>query len=522
MMFKRDDKTYSLDKKILDNILNDESNPLAGILDLISNGSRVLDVGAGNGILALLLKKVRKNVIIDGIEPNPYAAKLAKRYYRNFYSCYFQDAVNKVRKNKYDFIVLADVIEHLVDPLEFIQEVRKLMSKNTKILMSVPNVAFGAIRLDLLNGNFKYVDSGIIEKTHLRFFTIETLKELVDASGLYAEKYLFLQRNFLNEAVKRGGILRNLYAIKKIRKDRMSSVYQFLVVLNSRKIKVSICIPAFNQTRYLKKTLDSLLIQTYQNYEIIITDDSSNNNVQKLINRYNFKGRLKYFKNKTALGSPENWNRSVEHATGEYIKILHHDDWFTGKDSLKKFVDLLANNPRADFAFCASCNRDQNGKVLFTHTVNEKQIRALNKSGEILFLGNFIGAPSATIYKRGLNLKYDKNLKWFVDVDFYIKVLAKNGHFAYRPEPLINVTADAVHQVTKRCLNNKEVELFESIYLYSKIKNNGIRIKYFMNLIYLIKKYQIFSINDIPKKDKLVIPAEIKIIIKLNKLLKLL
>ena len=279
------------------------------------------------------------------------------------------------------------------------------------------------------------------------------------------------------------------------------------------KVKVSICIPAFNQTKYLKKTLDSILIQTYRNYEIIITDDSSNNNVKKLIDRYNFKGRRKYFKNKVAKGSPENWNKSVGYATGEYIKILHHDDWFTKKDSLNKFVDLLDNNPKADFAFSAT---------LPIHTISEKQIRSLRKNGEVLFLGNFIGAPSATIYKRSINLKYDRNLKWFVDVDFYIKVFAKNSHFAYSPEPLINVTADAAHQVTKQCLNNKEVELFESIYLYGKIKNNRIRIKYFLNLFYLIKKYQIFSINDIPKKDKLIIPIEIKMAIKLNKILKLL
>ncbi len=512
-MFKRNNQTYSPDKKILDNILNDKSNPLAGILNLIPNGSVVLDIGAGNGILARLLKKARKNVIIDGIEPNPYAAKLAKKYYQNFYNCYFRDAVNEVRKKKYDFIVLADVIEHQADPLKFIKEVRKVMSKNTKILISAPNVAFGAIRLDLLNGNFRYVDSGIIEKTHLRFFTIETLKELVAASGLSAEKYIYLRRNFLNNAMKKGGVLRNWYVLKKIGKDRMSSVYQFLLVLSAKRAKVSICIPTFNQTKYLKKTLDSILIQTCQNYEIIISDDSSNDNVKKLIDRYNFKGKLKYFKNKTVLGSPENWNRAIGQAAGEYIKILHHDDWFAKKDSLQKFVDFLDNNPKVDFAFSATLPR---------HTISEKQIRSLKKNSEILFLGNFIGAPSATIYRRSINLKYDRNLQWFVDVDFYVRVLYDNKNFTYSPEPLINVTADADHQVTKQCLNNKEVELFESIYLYGKIKNNLIRIKHFLNLVHLINKYQVFSVSDLPKRDKLAIPIEIKIGVKLNKILKLL
>ncbi len=511
-MFKRNNRTYLIDKKILENVLNDKSNPLNKILDLIPSGSKVLDVGTGNGILARLLKKVRKNVIIDGVEPNQYAAKLAKRHYQNFYNCYFQDAADKVRGKKYDFIVLADVIEHLADPLEFIKEVGRVMSKNTKILISVPNVAFGAIRLDLLNGNFRYVDSGIIEKTHLRFFTIETIKELVAESGLYTEKYIFLQRNFLNYAVKKGDILHNLYVIRKICKDKMSSVYQILMVLGGKQTKVSICIPTFNQTRYLKKTLDSILIQTYKNYEIIITDDSSNNNVKKLVDRYKFKGRLKYFKNKTALGSPENWNESIKHAAGEYIKILHHDDWFTEKDSLKKFVDLLDNNPKTNFAFSATMS---------LRAITEKKIKALRKNGEILLLGNIIGAPSATIYKRGLNLKYDKNLKWFVDIDFYVKVLAKNNRFVYCPKPLINVTTGAAHQLTKQCLNNKEVELFESIYLYNKIKSRRIRIKYFLYLVHLINKYRIFSLNDIPKKDKLIIPPEVKIIIMFKKLLKL-
>jgi len=288
------------------------------------------------------------------------------------------------------------------------------------------------------------------------------------------------------------------------------------------KVKVSICIPTFNQIKFLKKTLDSILIQTYQNYEIIITDDSSNNSVKKLINRYSFQGRLRYFKNKTALKSPENWNKSVGYAKGKYIKILHHDDWFTKKDSLKKFVDLLDKNPKADFAFSASCDLNKDNKLLFTHKVNKNQIRSLNKNGEILFLGNFIGAPSTTIYKRSINQKYDKNLQWFVDVDFYAKVLSNNSNFAYSPERLVNITTDANHQLTKKCVNNKEVELFESIYLYNKIKHAGIRIKYFMNLFYLLKKYQIFSINDIPKKNKLKIPIEIKMGVKLNKLLKLL
>ena len=63
-----------------------------------------------------------------------------------------------IYKEDYDFIILADVLEHLVNPFEFIHELSKNISAKTKIIISVPNIAFGAVRIALLNGNFDYVD----------------------------------------------------------------------------------------------------------------------------------------------------------------------------------------------------------------------------------------------------------------------------------------------------------------------------------------------------------------------------
>jgi len=96
-------------------------------------------------------------------------------------------------QKEYDFVVLADVIEHVADPLEFLKQLRTIVSLNTKILISVPNIAFGAIRIELLNGIFDYVDSGIRERTHLRFFTLKTIYELVNELGMNLERIYFLQ-----------------------------------------------------------------------------------------------------------------------------------------------------------------------------------------------------------------------------------------------------------------------------------------------------------------------------------------
>src|SRR5688500_15313078 len=107
--------------------------------------------------------------------------------------------------------------------------------------------------------------------------------------------------------------------------------------------KVSICIPTYNQTRYLKNTLQSILIQTYKDYEVIITDDTSSSIISDFLKVYNFKAKLRYYHNKPALGSPQNWNYCISKAQGEYIKILHHDDWFSKNDSLLHFVEALEN-----------------------------------------------------------------------------------------------------------------------------------------------------------------------------------
>jgi len=118
--------------------------------------------------------------------------------------------------------------------------------------------------------------------------------------------------------------------------------------------KVSICVPTYNQTLYLEKNLNSIAIQTFQDYEIIVSDDSSTDDVLNLVSRFEttFKDKLKYFRNNPPKGTPENWNESIRKAKGEYIKIMHHDEWFADENSLETFVSTIELN-NADFVFSA-------------------------------------------------------------------------------------------------------------------------------------------------------------------------
>jgi glycosyltransferase involved in cell wall biosynthesis len=265
--------------------------------------------------------------------------------------------------------------------------------------------------------------------------------------------------------------------------------------------KVSICIPAYNQTQYLKKAIDSVLEQTYTDYEIIVTDDSPSTIVKDLVYSYQLPETIKYYKNVTPLGSPANWNEAVKKANGEYIKIIHHDDWLSQADSLAGYVKMLDDNPDVDFAFSASHVVFEKGRQ-WVHRLNNNQLKAIADSSLYILLGNIIGAPSATIYRRQINLLFDVNLKWLVDVEFYLQHLQKNPKFKYDTRPLI-ITFGAENRVTDECENNKEIEVFEYFYTLSTIAKHSIGhgskyAKYsFMGAIALFRRYGIKNIAEI-------------------------
>jgi glycosyltransferase involved in cell wall biosynthesis len=258
--------------------------------------------------------------------------------------------------------------------------------------------------------------------------------------------------------------------------------------------RVSICIPTYCQIEFLRETLISIQVQNFDDYEVIVSDDSPDDAVAELVASFNFNGKLRYYHNPVSLGSPENWNQAVRLAKGDYIKLLHHDDKFVHSAALSTFVHLLDEHPEANFAFGASgVNNVVNGKSRI-HRPTEDQLSRLLTLPEELFFGNVIGAPSSVIYRNGLNLEYDKRMKWLVDIDFYIQLLQQNRHFIYSPEVLVATTSGASHQITDYCSNNIEIEFYEYLLLYKKVENN-LKGDSRVNRVWfgLFEKYRIYS-----------------------------
>ena len=166
--------------------ITDENDSHAMLAREVKDNSKVLDVGCSTGIIGKLLKE-NKNCIVDGIEVDKKAYQIAseKKIYRNLYNFYIGSNSADYKKfiedkEKYDYIIFADVLEHVSDPCKIINEISQKLNKNGKILVSIPNIANVDIIKNLLNQKFNYNNTGILDSTHLRFFTRNSFIEMID------------------------------------------------------------------------------------------------------------------------------------------------------------------------------------------------------------------------------------------------------------------------------------------------------------------------------------------------------
>jgi len=166
------------------------------IADLIPHHcERILDVGCGYGGLGVLLKKQR-NRFVFGIEINASAARhLTQRYDRFFIGSVDDFDIESIR-NKFDCMVFADVLEHLIDPWATLDRFMVGLATGGTVIISVPNVRNLAVILKLLiKGRWEYKPSGILDEGHLRFFTKKELVGMIKHVGLYPERIL-LQKDY--------------------------------------------------------------------------------------------------------------------------------------------------------------------------------------------------------------------------------------------------------------------------------------------------------------------------------------
>ena len=196
---------------------------------------------------------------------------------------------------------------------------------------------------------------------------------------------------------------------------------------------VSICIPSYNNESYISKTITSVLNQTYQNFEIIISDDASTDNTIEIAKSFN-DSRIKIFNNEINSGLTANWNRSIDLAQGDYIKLVCGDD-ILYPNCLEKQVKVLDNDTNFSIALVTSHSHVINSidKVIFKRKSvfkpgennSEKVMKKCIRIGT-----NLIGEPMVGMIRRGSlseDIKYDGSNPYMIDLDFWFKLLQKGN-----------------------------------------------------------------------------------------------
>lgn len=242
--------------------------------------------------------------------------------------------------------------------------------------------------------------------------------------------------------------------------------------MTAQPVKVSVCIPCYQQAEKLRRLIDSVLMQEFSAYEIVISDDSPDDAVESLVRGYAADARIRYSRNAAPLGSPANWNNAIRLSRGRFIKIMHHDDWFATPHALGMLVTALDAAPDAVMAFCASDNRAYGDTTRGIHRVSPQRVAALAIDPDLLFRGNFIGSPSAVIHRRLDGLMYDEALKWLVDIDFYMRLLA-GSRAVYVDDPLVCITVEDPDRMTARCEYSRDVELGEAFHVFAGMVSRG-------------------------------------------------
>ncbi len=155
---------------------------VAGIIRaMMPSGVRVLDVGCGTGSVTLIANEDKNNEVV-GVEPDEDRAKVARGKGLDIrIDMLTEDLQHQL--GKFDVVVSSDVLEHTPAPGEFLQILKGSMKSDGLLLVSVPNVAHWSVRQMIFMGRFDYDHVGIMDATHLRWFTAKSLRALFERSG---------------------------------------------------------------------------------------------------------------------------------------------------------------------------------------------------------------------------------------------------------------------------------------------------------------------------------------------------
>ena len=241
--------------------------------------------------------------------------------------------------------------------------------------------------------------------------------------------------------------------------------------------KMSVCIPTYNYARFLPEAIDSVLKQTFDDYEVLIVDDCSHDNTRDVVEEYAGRDKRIRFKiNVANIGMAHNWNLCLTEARGEYIKFVFGDDLLSSPDALKKMASLLDTDPNISLVSSArNCidAKSRSIKVLMHFKDNAILPGEAVINRCLIEQKNVVGEPSAVMFrKKDAERGFLPYYTHIVDLEMWFHLLEK-GEFAYLKEPLCSFRIHSGQQTAR------------NITRYSAAEDNFVLYKEYINKPYI-------------------------------------
>jgi 2-polyprenyl-3-methyl-5-hydroxy-6-metoxy-1,4-benzoquinol methylase len=208
--------------------LSDRNNSRTLMVEMVGANKRVLEVGCASGYMSKVLTDRGCRVI--GVEIDHDAAMQAKEYCEDVVITDIEslELAELFGERRFDVVVFGDVLEHLKDPLSVLRRTRPVLDIGGFVVASMPNIAHGSVRLSLLKGNFDYRELGLLDDTHLRFFTRASIQKLFKEAGLAVVEMRRTTAGIFDVeiALNRAEFPKEL--VSEMEADPESTTYQFL------------------------------------------------------------------------------------------------------------------------------------------------------------------------------------------------------------------------------------------------------------------------------------------------------
>lgn len=338
----------SIDQKTTSSQAEENSNSYYShtrleILQLVPvSAIRVLDVGCGTGALGASIK-LRQPAEVHGVELTSDAARKAEVYLDRVWNYPIESALPELADGYYDCIVAADVLEHVIDPWVTLATLKEKLSPDGKIVISLPNIQNWGVVSGLLEGKLDYRSEGILDRTHLRFFTRKSVEELIWNAALRIAHIgttihgPSLPNNFAESLLKCGLIANSL--------EQDAKTFQFLIVAEKPKSvpspRVAVIILNWNGKEDTLECLASTSQLDYPNYEVVVVDNGSTDDSTDIISKqYPDITLLQTGANLGYAGGNNVGIRwAIQHGA-DYVLILNNDT-IVSTDLLSAFIDAV-------------------------------------------------------------------------------------------------------------------------------------------------------------------------------------